>query len=78
MGDMQQRLDELEDKVQHIQKKQESFHLLQKRDNNIPEQQAVNHNAVRPNSNLDEQHKKEVEFAGFIGYVCTSSCEMVT
>ena len=65
MGDMQQRLGNLEDKVEQIQQKQESFHVPPQQDNNIKERRAV-----ESNTNLDAQHKKEVEFENFVGYAC--------
>ena len=75
MGDMQQRLGSLEDKIEQIQQKQESFHVPQQKDNNIKERQAVDSNAK-----LDVQHKREVEFAHFVGEIkrdnyCLDSAE---
>ena len=75
MGDMQQRLGNLEDKIEQIQQKQETFHIPKQEDTNIKERQAVESRA-----NLDVQHKKEVEFANFVGEIkrdnyCLDSAE---
>jgi hypothetical protein len=65
MGDMEQRLQTVEDNVEHIQKKQESFSVRQQRDNNdIPEQQAENKPAKQ-----ETLHEEEAKFDSFTGYV---------
>ena len=67
MGDMEQRLQTLENNVENIQKKQESFHVNQQKDNRR-ERQPVN-KLAKQDPNLAAKHKRETKFDSFVGYV---------
>ena len=67
MGDMEQRLQTLENNVENIQKKQESFHVNQQKDNRR-ERQPVN-KLAKQDPNLAAKHKRETKFDNFVGYV---------
>ena len=70
MGDMEQRLQTLEENVGNVKKTQES--LLKNKEevnnDNKPEQNAVER-PVKRDTNLDEQHQAEGSLENFVGYV---------
>ena len=68
LGDMEERLHKLEDNVQQIQKKQETFHGYQRR-NNLEDNKVDATQTNVKQRDVDEAHKRELGFQSFVGYV---------